>query len=296
MKQPVIYGEVLFDRFPDGSAVLGGAPFNVAWHLQGFGLHPLFVSRVGTDEPGEAVVEAMRAWGMDTRGVQRDPDHPTGAVEVSLEKGQPRFDILPAQAYDYIDGSAVPAADGASLIYYGTLASRSLVSRDGLETLRRKIPAPGFVDVNLRPPWWTAEFVEHALQEARWAKLNIDELNILVGREVDRDSLVDAGREFCRDHDLELTILTLGEDGAAIVGPERDEFAQAPPVENLVDTVGAGDAFSAVSIFGLARNWPPEILLQRALRFAARICEQRGATARDSELYRSTLEAWHDDP
>ena len=34
----IIFGEVLFDTFPDGTAVLGGAPFNVAWHLQGFGL------------------------------------------------------------------------------------------------------------------------------------------------------------------------------------------------------------------------------------------------------------------
>ena len=296
MKQPVIYGEVLFDRFPDGSAVLGGAPFNVAWHLQGFGLQPLFISRVGVDEAGDAVLDAMKAWGMDTRGLQRDPEHPTGAVEVSLHEGQPRFEILPAQAYDYIDGSAVPAADGASLIYYGTLASRSLVSRDGLETVRRKIPAPGFVDVNLRPPWWTVELVEHALREARWAKLNIDELNILVGREVDRDSLVDAARLLCRDHDLELVILTLGEEGAGVVGPGHDEFAQASPVMNIVDTVGAGDAFSAVTILGLARDWPPEMLLQRALHFAARICEQRGATARDPGLYRSSLEAWNNEP
>ena len=53
--QPVVFGEVLFDIFPDGSRVLGGAPFNVAWHLQAFGCAPLFVSRIGEDENGEQV-------------------------------------------------------------------------------------------------------------------------------------------------------------------------------------------------------------------------------------------------
>ena len=67
-----IFGEVLFDHFPDGKRVLGGAPFNVAWHLQAFGLAPHFISRVGADAEGEAVLAAMRDWGMDTQGVQID--------------------------------------------------------------------------------------------------------------------------------------------------------------------------------------------------------------------------------
>ncbi|MBA1332725.1 carbohydrate kinase, partial [Candidatus Endoriftia persephone str. Guaymas] len=49
---PIIFGEVLFDCFEDGSRVLGGAPFNVAWHLQALGAAPLFISRVGDDSLG----------------------------------------------------------------------------------------------------------------------------------------------------------------------------------------------------------------------------------------------------
>ena len=80
--QPLIFGEVLFDRFPDGSEVLGGAPFNVAWHLQGFGLRPRLISRIGEDRAGRRVVEAMDRWGLDTAGVQRDLRRPTGAVDI----------------------------------------------------------------------------------------------------------------------------------------------------------------------------------------------------------------------
>ena len=51
-QHPCIFGEVLYDHFPDGQRVLGGAPFNVAWHLQAFGQAPRFVSRVGHDAEG----------------------------------------------------------------------------------------------------------------------------------------------------------------------------------------------------------------------------------------------------
>ena len=79
-----IFGEVLFDHFPDGRRVLGGAPFNVAWHLQAFGLRPLVITRVGADDDGAQVLQAMEAWGMDTTGVQVDEVNPTGSVRVEL--------------------------------------------------------------------------------------------------------------------------------------------------------------------------------------------------------------------
>ena len=83
-KRPVIFGEVLFDRFPDGSAVLGGAPFNVAWNLQAFGQAPLLISRVGQDALGEQIRETMTDWSMDTSCLQSDMSHPTGIVDISF--------------------------------------------------------------------------------------------------------------------------------------------------------------------------------------------------------------------
>ena len=78
----VIFGEVLFDDFPDG-AVLGGAPFNVAWHLQAFGMHPVVISRTGNDAQRERIIDNMQRWGMDTIGMQSDPLHPTVGMRMS---------------------------------------------------------------------------------------------------------------------------------------------------------------------------------------------------------------------
>ena len=87
--RPILFGEVLFDRFPDGSVVLGGAPFNVAWNLQALGLSPLLISRIGDDDLGDRILAAMESRGMAIDGIQRDRRHPTGTVEVSLQDGQP---------------------------------------------------------------------------------------------------------------------------------------------------------------------------------------------------------------
>ena len=177
----VVFGEVVFDVFPGEEEVLGGAPFNVAWHLTGFGVDSLFLSRVGCDRRGEEVRAAMESWGMDTAGLQEDPDKPTGRVRVELEDGQPRFDILADQAWDRIDAAearrVVEAGDGAvDLLYQGTLIERSDVSREALLTLVSATGAPVFVDVNLRPPWWRRPRVLATLARARWVKLNEDEL------------------------------------------------------------------------------------------------------------------------
>ena len=129
MTKPLfIFGEVLFDCFPDGREVLGGAPFNVAWHLQAFGQSPLFVSSVGDDEEGRHIREAMSSWGMRLEGLQFDPEHPTGRVTVTLEGGEPSYDIVADTAYDFIDPNALPSGE-PGLIYHGSLALRSRGSK-----------------------------------------------------------------------------------------------------------------------------------------------------------------------
>ena len=81
-KRTCIFGEVLFDHFPNGTRVLGGAPFNVAWHLQAFGKGPLLCSRIGNDPDGASITAAMREWDMDTCELQLDPALATGRVEL----------------------------------------------------------------------------------------------------------------------------------------------------------------------------------------------------------------------
>ena len=132
MAQPIIFGEVLFDQFPDGSVVLGGAPFNVAWHLQALGIAPLFVSRVGKDELGSQVRGKMQDWGMNLSTLQDDIHYPTGTVRIEFNSGEPVFEILSHQAYDFIDEEQLPTSSNQSVVYHGSLALRHSVTRVSL--------------------------------------------------------------------------------------------------------------------------------------------------------------------
>ncbi len=291
--RPIVFGEVLFDCFPDGSSVLGGAPFNVAWHLQGFGLRPLFVSRVGDDERGEQVLDTMQQWGMDGSQVQLDTEHPTGQVAVTIEGGQPSYAILPEQAYDFIESPVIVAAD-FSLLYQGSLITRSPVSRKALDLLCECSRLPVFMDVNLRDPWWEHGAVMARLRAACWVKLNDEELDILLQRTLSRTDIHSAAEQLRVDAGLELLVVTLGADGAWIFTAGEAQCGEPVVVDEIADTVGAGDAFSAVTLLGLLSGWSTPVTLQRALEFAARICRQRGATALDRSLYEAFMRRWQD--
>jgi fructokinase len=288
--RPVVFGEVLFDRFPDGSVVLGGAPFNVTWHLQAFGLAPLFISRVGDDPLGRRIRNAMAECGMDATGLQVDPAHPTGTVEVTFADGEPHFDIVAERAYDFVDSSNLPPVDEAGLVVHGTLALRHPVSRDACQRLREHLEAPAFVDVNLRAPWWEQERVAGALRSARWAKLNGDELSALAtgGTVEERMSRLQ------QDAGLELLVVTLGERGALARTASGGIESVAPTTREIsvVDTVGAGDAFAAVLVLGLLRSWPLAVTLPRAQAFAEAVVGVRGATVTDPAFYTAFRETW----
>ncbi|MDR2877558.1 MAG: PfkB family carbohydrate kinase [Chromatiales bacterium] len=289
----LIFGEVLFDAFAGGVEVLGGAPFNVAWHLQGLGMQPLFVSRIGDDERGARVLRAMQDWGMDTRGLQRDDECPTGLVRIDIRDGQPVFDILPAQAYDHIDSSyALRAAFSSAIdvIYHGTLALRSAVSRTTLHTLRARLDTRVYVDLNLRSPWWSESDVNEALFGATWVKLNDEELGLIAeGLGIGDEQ---QARALCKRFGIQSLVVTRGSNGAFIRTADRIAQGDATCVDKLVDTVGAGDAFATVALIGFTRGWPAEQTLARALDFAAWICGVRGATVADVDRYALFREAW----
>jgi len=288
-KPPLIFGEVLFDRFPDGNVVLGGAPFNVAWHLQAFGAAPLFVSRVGNDSLGRRIRDAMSAWGMNSAGLQLDSQHPTGTVEVRFEDGEPAYDIVAGRAYDYIAADTIPRIS-PSLIYHGTLALRGAVSAQALATLRTRFDAPVFVDVNLRPPWWDLHDTRQALDDARWVKLNEDELRLLG---TDSGTLGERASDLRQQHRIELLIVTRGGQGAIAFSADGQRAETRPASGNsVVDTVGAGDAFTSVIILGLVRGWPLQQTLDRAQAFASAVVGVRGATVQDPGFYRPFIDQW----
>ena len=289
MTNPVLFGEVLFDCFPNGETVLGGAPFNIAWHLKGFGENPFFMSRIGKDERGDAILTAMRQWGMQTEGLQRDLSYPTGHVQVSVVNDQPYYEIAPDQAWDMMTYPKV-LADDNFLLYHGTLALRGERTRAVCQGLRGKIRGPLFLDINLRPPWWVKDCVLTFLEGVNWLKLNEEELNALNLCQGSLEKKIDVLRSLCETANL---ILTRGEKGAIAFMQNGAQFRVEPTkTSEIVDTVGAGDAFSSVLILGVLKNWDIELSLQRAQTFASEILKQSGATSANMQLYSNMKKKW----
>jgi len=286
---PVIYGEVLFDCFPDGSRVLGGAPFNVAWHCQAFGLEPLFISRVGDDELGKEILEAMKSWGMDTRWLQIDSVHKTGVVDVSFTGAEPSYDIVENSAWDFIELSGIPDISQHSLVYHGSLALRNPVSKEGLAKLVNQYKDSIFVDINLRTPWWSLQQIKNVLNNAHWLKLNQEELSLLVPEESDLNK---QAQYLVKIYKPELIVVTQGDKGA-IAFTELDTFSVEPEKANtVIDTVGAGDAFTSVLLLGIHKAWPVQKTLQRAQEFASSVVGLRGATTQDKNFYQPFIKDW----
>ena len=285
-----IFGEALIDQFPDGHQVLGGAPFNVAWHLQAFGQSPSFISRVGRDAVGERVWQAMTDWGMSIENVQTDAVYPSGTVAVTIDRGEPSYDILADQAYDYIDAQALNPEAAYSVLYHGTLALRNAASEQALHELTTRLTCKIFVDVNLRAPWWRKDSVDRWLSNADWVKLNQDELMQLAPP---HNTVQEAMRLFLTQHDLEVLIVTCGSLGATALNRAGEFFEVAPAAHvSVVDTVGAGDAFSAVLLLGLRQGWPLAVTMARAQAFASALVGLRGATVQDLGFYQSFIRDW----
>jgi len=299
--RPALAGEILFDRYTDGSAVLGGAPVNVAVHLAGLGERPLLLGRVGDDEAGREARARLERLGLDLAGVQVDSSAPTGEVRVEVVDGEPRFDIAPDCAWDALDGERAAtalAASGASILYHGVLAARSLGGRRALDRLRATGTASIFVDVNLRPPWTPLARARELCRGAAWIKLNEAELARLSGRAAPGDGAqraADALALAAGTGGDALVAVTRGALGAELHGAAgRLASAPAAPLagEAPVDPVGAGDAFAAVLLLAALRGWPPTLALGRAAELAAAICGIRGALPDDPGFHDSFRRAW----
>ncbi len=301
MTQPAlitIFGEVLFDCFPDGSEHLGGAPFNVAWHLQAFGERPRFITRVGRDAHGVQILEAMKAWGFPLTTIQVDALHPTGSVVVRMDGEEASYDIVPETAYDFIQPRALPDQGLDGILYHGSLALRSATSASSLQSLKQIHRGKIFVDVNLRSPWWSNESMGPILDDADYVKLNEHELLLLSSdgsAGIQQAGVVDfpsALASFAADHAIEILIVTRGAKGALLLHDGQIHTVAPTSQVRVIDTVGAGDAFAAVVLLGLHRRWALADTLARASAFASLLVSRRGATIGDPSLYQQLLRSW----
>lgn len=286
---PVIFGEVLYDCFPDGSQVLGGAPFNVAWHCQAFGLQPLLISRVGNDSPGDNVIAAMQNWGMKIDGLQVDSDHATGRVTVSFNENEPSYDIVENSAWDFLNSQALPKLDKKSILYHGSLALRNPVAAQCLQTIKQSISKSIFVDINLRSPWWSMSLINNIMQDSHWLKINTDELDLIVEGS---QNMENKARHLLTDLPLDLIVVTQGAAGAIAMSQEETCSVQPEISVDVIDTVGAGDAFTSVLLLGLHKTWSLQVTLERAQQFASKVVGLRGATTQDKTFYQPFIKNW----
>ncbi len=285
----LVFGEVLYDSFPNGASILGGAPFNVAWHLQAFKQSPILITCVGNDRSGLDIRSAMRGWGMSEAGLQIDPDHPTGKVSIFLSSGEPTYQILDNQAYDYISCGEIELPD-CQFLYHGSLALRHAYSRSALEDLKRRHQGKVFLDVNLRTPWWDPKNLSEWLNGANWVKLNDDEFQLLYP---DQQAIELRMQTFIKRYQLDGIVVTCGGLGAFAM-LESSEFIHVKPDRPVVvkDTVGAGDAFSAVLLLGICHGWPMSVTMGRAQSLASAIVEQAGAVVDNLDFYRTFISEW----
>lgn len=286
-------GESLFDCFGD-RRVLGGAPLNVAVHanalLSARGGSAMPVTRVGDDRLGTEVIESLVERGIGTEGVQKDPDRPTGRVQVEVDdRGVATYDFERDSAWDAIeyDAAAADLSVKCDAVAYGTLGQRSATSRDSIQ--RFLADAKGAVrlfDVNLRQDYYSADLLAESLRLATAVKVNEEELQVLrktldsqAGAE---ESLSEAAAILREAFDLSWVAVTRGPDGVAMATSEGwIEGGKPEPLDKLepnADTVGAGDACCAGLLAGTLLGWPAEKTLALANATGSYVASRAGAT------------------
>ena len=277
-------GEILWDLFPEGK-LLGGAPANFAYHMNVLGNQGLAVSSVGSDEPGQEILDTMQELGLAIDYIQVNRKAATGTVMVTVAAtGEPRFSICPVgAAWDHIAWTKELeqlAAETKGLCF-GSLAQRARESR---ETIRRFIRSMAdhtlrIFDVNLRESYYSSSILSESLELCSVVKLNNQELPLvldLLGLK-SMDNEHNDCRLLLATFGLDLVCLTRGAEGSIMIS--RKEVVVHPGLKvDVKDTVGAGDGFAAVLAHHLLKKSSLTRVSEAANRYGAWIAGCAGAT------------------
>ena len=275
-------GEVLTDVFLSRDRP-GGALANVAFHLaKSGGVGASLCSRVGDDGRGRGVCDYLAEARVDVSLVQVDPSIPSGLVKVQSCEHGPAYEICFPSAWDFIEANdaARAAVRNASIVVFGTLAQRYPVSRASLRLLVDEARVAGvlrFADLNLRDPFFDSEVVLWSLRNADVAKLNANELRVVSAMLGAHGEVNELFSGLVREFGIGRAVLTDGAIGAWI--HENGILTHIPPhPAEVVDVVGAGDAFAAMLICGLAKGRSLLESAPRAARLASWVISSVGAT------------------
>jgi fructokinase len=280
-------GELLWDVLPSG-AVLGGAPANFTVMAGRLGSHAAILSRIGRDDLGRRAVDLLDPLPADTEYLQIDSAHETGRVTVELKDGQPSYVIHEPAAWDFMElnDDWVRLAERADAICFGSLAQRSLESRQTIQTLAAQTPSHcvRVFDVNLRPPFYSSEVLQESLSLATVMKLNDAEMPLVLGllglpaSEPGDPTGLRAGAErlLMEFPTLHMVAVTRGGQGSLLVS--RGSWHEHPGIAiKVADTIGAGDAFTAAMSHYLLRGADLATVNEAGNRWGAWVASQKGA-------------------
>jgi fructokinase len=274
-------GELIWDVFPAGKQ-LGGAPGNFAHHARQLGAESLLISRVGDDSLGREALAQIAGLGLRTDGITVHPTVPTGAATITLDpQGKPTFIIQAPSAWDFIEATRenLRQAARADAICFGTLGQRHPASRAAVQALVAAAPktALRIFDLNLRQTFWTTDVILQSLRLANVVKLNDEELPVVanaLGLTGDDSNQL---HELADRFNLRVIALTRGAAGSVLFADgqivSRDAAKQA-----VVDTVGAGDSFTAALTVGLLRGCDLAAIHKAATDISGFVCSRPGAT------------------
>jgi fructokinase len=285
-------GELLWDVLPEGPQ-LGGAPANFSVMAGRLGDHAVLLSRIGRDDLGRMALDRLEPLPVDTSFVETDPAHETGTVTVYFESGQPHYTIHQPAAWDFLELSDewVGLAERADAICFGSLAERSLESRQTIQTLAAQTSSKCVLvfDVNLRAPFYSGEVVQESLELATVMKMNDTEVPLVLGLlglvgateplagAAGPDHLRQGAERLLSEFPtLEMVAVTRGGHGSLLV--TRDEWHEHPGIAVRVeDTIGAGDAFTAALTHYLLRGADLQTLNEAGNRWGSWVASQSGA-------------------
>ncbi|QDU61800.1 putative sugar kinase YdjH [Planctomycetes bacterium Pan216] len=274
-------GEVLWDCF-DESRRPGGAPANVAFQANQLGGHGLVCSRVGDDALGSELIDYLREHGLSPETLQVDSTHPTSTVTVDTSQGgdHPKYVIHEGVAWDHLawTDAWTSAFTKASAVCFGTLAQRSPESRATIRTALASVPEDCLTvfDVNLRQAWYDQETIEESLKLSRAMKLNDDEVKVISGLLGLSSELGPFCEAMIERYGIELVCVTRGAEGCVLVSADGLVDVPGKPVE-VVDAVGAGDAFTAALIVKRVQGWPVESAATFANEIGGLVASHAGA-------------------
>ena len=300
MKDITSIGEILFDVYPNGKS-LGGAPLNFIYHVIKLTGNGNFISRIGADDLGKEIVNILDERQIPRLFLQEDRNHKTGEAITSLNDNKiPTFKIEEDRAYDFIELNETVENllnNETECMYFGTLAQRSGTSANTIQSLFGK-NIKYFCDLNIRQNFYTKEIIKSSLYASNVLKLNTDELNLISDLFFEKNmNVTETSKMILENFNLDLLCVTKGEEGAIIFNNSNESNSYNAHIkkEEIVDTVGAGDAFASILCLGYLKSWNIEKINKTAAEFAGEIVKVDGALPEDDSIYDEFKEIINDE-